>query len=335
MIKALPIDVIWKKRVIRSKIIREGWMNDNGLNNVMELIKRQKWENLFKRRELVHIDAVKEFYAKMTVIHLKKKDVVKSKVRGVEVEFDHEKLATILGIPGNNGICEYVKDVWEESKYIKPLEITRRFANNETLTAARRVQSTEMKPFQRFVHFIVMKNIVPRFRKRDTTSFMDLTYMDHLVNRRRINLPRVMMRHMAYIISVKDHELPYEVEAEDEDEGNKDDFDWEAVIDEATVEGESGSDDQFYDAQLEVEEPVTETPAAPAVPASSSAQQKDQEPSGVDPSGPTSREADFLKFQAEFERKRANRFHDELEKAKAENAKLLALLHQAQTKPHP
>ncbi|GAB2290645.1 hypothetical protein Dimus_024923 [Dionaea muscipula] len=91
----------------------------------MELIKRQKWENLFKRRELVHTDAVKEFYAKMSMIHLKKKDIVKSKVRGVEIEFDHEKLATILGIPGNNGICEYVKDVWEESKYIKPLEITR------------------------------------------------------------------------------------------------------------------------------------------------------------------------------------------------------------------
>ncbi|GAB2266746.1 hypothetical protein Dimus_001738 [Dionaea muscipula] len=207
MVKALPIDVIWKKRVIRGKIIREGWMNDNGLNNVMELIKRQKWENLFKRRELVHTDAVKEFYAKMTVIHLKKKDIVKSKVRGVEIEFDHEKLATILGIPGNNGICEYVKDVWEESKYIKPLEITRRLSES----------------------------------------------LDEI--------------------------------------------------------------------------PADATP--------SSVQQKDKGIAGVDPSGPTSREADFLKFQAEFERKRANKFHDELEKAKAENAKLLALLHQAQTKPHP
>ncbi|GAB2301329.1 hypothetical protein Dimus_035360, partial [Dionaea muscipula] len=78
-------------------------MDDNGSNNVMELIKRQKWENLFKRRELVHIDAVKEFYVKMTVIHLKKNDVVKSKVRGVEMEFDHEKLATILGIPETMG----------------------------------------------------------------------------------------------------------------------------------------------------------------------------------------------------------------------------------------
>ncbi|GAB2281112.1 hypothetical protein Dimus_015720 [Dionaea muscipula] len=151
-------------------------MNENGLSNVMEIIKRQKWENLFKRRELVHIDVVKEFYAKMTVIHLKKKDIVKSKVRGIEIEFDHEKLATILGVPEANGICEYIKEVWEESKYTKPLEITRRFANDE--------RSGE--------------------------------------NRRRD----------------EEVEAPEE-EAEDVNERNQDDFDWEAVIDEATVEGES------------------------------------------------------------------------------------------------
>ncbi|GAB2297654.1 hypothetical protein Dimus_031743 [Dionaea muscipula] len=143
MVKALPIDLIWRKRVIRSKIVKEGWMKDNGLSNVMELIKRQKWESLFKRRELVHMDVVKEFYAQMTVIHRKKKDFVRSSVKGVAIEFDHLKLASILGIPGNNGIYEYTKVVWEESKYTKPLEITRRFANNKTLTTARRVRSSE------------------------------------------------------------------------------------------------------------------------------------------------------------------------------------------------
>ncbi|GAB2278705.1 hypothetical protein Dimus_013379 [Dionaea muscipula] len=335
----------------------------------------------------------------MSVIHLKKKDVMKSKVRGVEIQFDHEKLATILGIPGNNGICEYVKDVWEESKYIKPLEITKRFANNETLTAARRVRSIEMKPFQRFVHFIVMKNIVPRFGKRDTTSFMDLTYMDHLVNRRRINLPRVMMRHMAYVISVKDHESPYgdwmtmvfeafgvplvnkkgeepkrydyfeetfltmcklrredgiwwigsgdnrrkdddvdapEGQAEKEDERNKDDFDWEAVIDKAAVEGDSRSGERFYDAEDEAQGSPDMHDEILAADIHGSAQQKEQTTSGVDLSRLIANSVvELLKFQAEFERKRANRFHDDLEKAKAENARLLALLHQAQSKPHP
>ncbi|GAB2296801.1 hypothetical protein Dimus_030904 [Dionaea muscipula] len=173
----------------------------------------------------------------MTVIHLKKKDIVKSKVRGIEIEFDHEKLATILGVPGVNGICEYIKRCGKSP-------------NTQSL-----------------------------LRSQEDLQMMRISWQQ---------------------------------------------------------EG-SSSDDQFYDAQVEVEEPVTETPAAPAVPASSSAQQKDQEPSGVDPSCPTGRlpKAEFLKFQAEFERKRANRFHDDLEKAKAENARLLALLHQAQTKPHP
>ncbi|GAB2281448.1 hypothetical protein Dimus_016036, partial [Dionaea muscipula] len=97
-----------------------------------------KGDNLFKRRDFVFVDAVKEFYARMTVTHLKKRDVVKSSVKGVAIEFDHDKLASILGVPGKNGICEYIKDVWEESKYTKPLEITRRFASDETLMAARR-----------------------------------------------------------------------------------------------------------------------------------------------------------------------------------------------------
>ncbi|GAB2295296.1 hypothetical protein Dimus_029469 [Dionaea muscipula] len=223
----------------------------------------------------------------MSVIHLKKKDVVKSKVRGVEIEFDHEKLATILGVPGTNGICEYIKDVWEESKYTKPLEITRIFANDENLMAARRVKEN------------------------------GVWWVGSGENRRRDD----------------EVEAPEE-EAEEEEEGNKAEFDWEAVIDEATIEAESGSDDQFYDAQVEVEEPVTETSAATT---HDSAQQKEQESSGVDPSCPTGRisEAVMTKLQAEFERKRANRFLADLEKAKAENARLLALLHQAQSKPKP
>ncbi|GAB2273044.1 hypothetical protein Dimus_007853 [Dionaea muscipula] len=218
----------------------------------------------------------------MTVIHLKKKDVVKSSVKGISIEFDHERLAAILDVPGRTGICEYIKEVWEESRYTKPLDITRRIANDESITAARRVKSRSGE------------------------------------NRRRDD----------------DGDVP-EVEAEGEDEGNKDDFDWEAVIDEATVEGESGSGEKFYDAEEEAQGSPDLHDEIPAEAPTSSAQQKDKDIAGVDPSSHTGKEAEFLKFQAEFERKRANRFHDDLEKAKAENARLLALLHQAQTKPHP
>ncbi|GAB2296194.1 hypothetical protein Dimus_030322 [Dionaea muscipula] len=315
-------------------------MIEHGLRNVMEVIKRQKWESLFKKRELVHVDAVKEFYAKLTMSHNRKKDVARSKVRGVEIVYDHLKLASILGVPINNGICEYIKE-----------------------------------------------NVVPHFRKRDTTSYIDLIYMDHLIARRLVNLPRVKMRHMSYVISVKDHKLPYgdwismvleefgvplvdkkgeepkrydyfeetfptmckltrengvwwiktrenrrrdddnEAPAEEEHEEAEaqNDFDWEA--------GESGSGEKFYDAEDEVQESLEVNEEVPAVVAQVSAQQKETEAAGVDPSGPSGHipKSVMNKMPAEFERARANRIQADLEKAQAENARLLALLQQAQT----
>ncbi|GAB2286157.1 hypothetical protein Dimus_020582 [Dionaea muscipula] len=269
----------------------------------------------------------------MTVIHLKKKDVVKTSVKGVALEFDHLKLASILGIPGNNGICEYIKD-----------------------------------------------NVVPRFGKRDTSSFMDLTYMDHLMTRRSVNLPRVMMRHMSYVISVKDHEFPYgdwltmvfeefgvplvdkkgeepkkydffeetfltmckltrenEVwwigsgenrrrddvmeasseEVHEEEETQNAEFDWEEVVDKAAVEGESRSGEKFFDAEDEVQDSPDVNEAVPAVVDQDSAQQKVTEATGVDPSGPSGHlpESVMNRLQAEFERARANRIQADLEKA--------------------
>ncbi|GAB2283249.1 hypothetical protein Dimus_017773 [Dionaea muscipula] len=195
-------------------MVRDSWMLDHGLNNVMELIKRQKWEKLFKRRELVHIDAVKEFYARLTLIHYKKKEVARSSVRRVEIEFDH----------------------------------------------MRRRDDEEVAP----------------------------------------------------------------AEAVNEEEQNQD-TDWEAVVDEAADQGESGSDDKFCDAQVDVEEPVAKVPAVPAFPASpgdSTNQQKEPEASGVDPSAPTGSISDviFSSLQADFERARANIIQADLEKAQAENA---------------
>ncbi|GAB2287006.1 hypothetical protein Dimus_021392 [Dionaea muscipula] len=105
---------------------------------------------------------------------LEEKGYCEVEVRGVDLEFDNEKLATILGVHGKNGICEYIEEVWEESKYTKPLQITRRFANDATIMKAGRVRSIEMKPSRRFIHFTVMKNVIPRFGKRDTSKLLGL-----------------------------------------------------------------------------------------------------------------------------------------------------------------
>ncbi|GAB2295204.1 hypothetical protein Dimus_029379 [Dionaea muscipula] len=326
----------------------------------------------------MHTTACKEFYANLTVSLSKKKEVATSMVSGVNIELDNITLASIIGVPRETSIYEYIKDVLESSKYCNPLEITRKFANDELITIARRVKSTEMKPFQR----------------------------------RKINLPRLMMRHMGYVISVKDHELPYgdwltmvfeafnvplidkqgeepkrydfceetfltmcqlkrengvwwleigrirrrddedEIPAENDqneevaEEGQNQEFDWEAVNDEDEIQGEevekdveiqegSGSDDQFFDAQVEVEAPADEVLVVPTFLASPADSTNVQKETVVDPSIPTDSFPDsaFMSLQAEFERARADRIQADLERAQAENARLLALLQQAKAQP--
>ncbi|GAB2292965.1 hypothetical protein Dimus_027189 [Dionaea muscipula] len=173
----------------------------------------------------MHTTACKEFYANLTIFIYKKKEIAKSRVKGVEIEFDSMKLASILDVPGHTG---------EEPKRYDYFEET----------------------------FLTMCKL-----KRED----GIWWVGTGENRRRddvVNAP----------------------EEEDEEEGgNQAKFDWEAVIDEATVEGESRSDEQFYDAQVDVEEPRMETHTAPKMVAQTSVQQKETTASGVDPSCPTGR----------------------------------------------
>ncbi|GAB2273062.1 hypothetical protein Dimus_007870 [Dionaea muscipula] len=112
-----------------------------------------------------------------------------------------------------------------------------------------------------------------------------------------------------------DEEVPEE-ETEEEEE-NQIDFDWEAVVDEAAVEGESGSGEKFYNAEDEVQGSPEVNDELPAVVTHASAQDKEPGSSGVDPSGPSSHlpEAVMNRLQAQFDRARANRFQADLEKA--------------------
>ncbi|GAB2288751.1 hypothetical protein Dimus_023063, partial [Dionaea muscipula] len=174
----------------------------------------------------------------LTMSHNRKKDVARSKVRGVEIVFDHLKLASILGIPGNNGISD--KGEWS------------------------------------LVDWWIGTR---EYRRRD----------DEI-------------------------EAPAE-EVHEEEVQN--DFDWEAVIDEAADQGESGSGEKFYDAEDEIQEPATMVEEVPAMAAQASAQQKETEAARVDPSGLSGHilKTVMNKLQAEFERARVDRIQADLEKA--------------------
>ncbi|GAB2266818.1 hypothetical protein Dimus_001806, partial [Dionaea muscipula] len=162
----------------------------------------QKWEKLFAKRDLVFKTECREFYKNLKVSVTWKKEVAKSRVNGVEIEFNRMTLATILEIPENSGLCDCIKEEWEPARYSNPLEITRKFANDDTIVEARR----------------------------------------------------------------------------------NPEFDWEAEIDEAALQGESGSGEKFYDAEDEIQESAAVVEEVPEMAAHASAQQKESEATGVDPS---------------------------------------------------
>ncbi|GAB2275765.1 hypothetical protein Dimus_010516 [Dionaea muscipula] len=131
-------------------------------------------------------------------------------------------------------------------------------------------------------------------------------------------------------------EAPAE-EVHEEEATQNAEFDWEEVVDEAAVEGKSGSGEKFFDVEDEVQDSPDANEAVPVVVNQDSAQQKKTETTGVDPSSPSSHlpESEMLKLQVEFERTKAYKFQADLEKAQTENVRLLALLQQAQSKPKP
>ncbi|GAB2292579.1 hypothetical protein Dimus_026816 [Dionaea muscipula] len=270
-------------------------------------------------RDLVLKTKCREFYKNLTVSITWKKEVAKSIVNGVEIEFDGMTLATILESPGNNGLCDYIKEVWEETKYCKPLEITKKFANDENILEARRV-----KIFEAFsVPLNYKKGEDPKRYDYFEKTFLTMCQLKRIDEVWWLGTGEGRRRDDDKVL------------AENLEVNQEEDFDWEVVNEDVHVEGEqvekeddSGSNEKYFEAMDDVEEPIDVIIKVPEVPAPVSDQQKEKTAAGVDLSGPTGSipESDFLQLQIEFDRIRAEKHQAELDHARAENARLQALL---------
>ncbi|GAB2279099.1 hypothetical protein Dimus_013755 [Dionaea muscipula] len=237
-------------------------------------------------------------------------------------------LATILRISENTGICDYVNEIWEETSYYNPLEITRKFSNDETIVKEGRVKSSEMKPFQRLLHIFVMKNILPRVfeafevplddkegEEPVKTNFFEETFLGMSQLRREDGIWWIGSGVNRWRDDVEEDENEEEV-AQEENEAVEEEttrstpaeFQWEQVQEEAEIEGEqsekevvvdgSSSRDTFYDAEEEETTTDEDVPTAAAVTKEKKRKLKD---SGVDPLGSIP-DFDLLHLQAEMNR---------------------------------
>ncbi|GAB2296162.1 hypothetical protein Dimus_030295 [Dionaea muscipula] len=148
-----------------------------------------------------------------------------------------------LVFPGKNGICEYIKDVWEESKYTKPLEITRRFANNEILTIAEELNLDHELPYGDWLTMVFKEFGVPLVGKKGEEpkryDYFEETFL---------TMCKLTRENGVWWVGTGENRRTDDVvnapeEKDEEEGGNQAEFDWEAVINKATVEGESRSDE--------------------------------------------------------------------------------------------
>ncbi|GAB2301569.1 hypothetical protein Dimus_035584 [Dionaea muscipula] len=199
---------------------------------------------------------------------------------------------------------------------------------------------------------------------------MDLGYMDHLIARRLVNLPRVMMRHMSYVISVKDHELPYGdwltmvfeafgvplVDKKGEEPKRYDFFEETFLTmcmltrengiwwigsgenrrrddDEEAPEEEAEDENERNKDDFGEEEPVMKL-TRPGGPKPILTRRRNEASAESTPRVLLAKKAEFTKFRASLKERERSRFHDELEKAKARMPNF-SLTSRSRAKTHP
>ncbi|KAF3654906.1 hypothetical protein FXO37_16246 [Capsicum annuum] len=120
--------------------------------------------------------------------------------------------ARILHFP-SRGWSHYVKESWPPlDNLASALDICRKFSGKPTLVRHRRVFKREMSPLHQLYFDFVHKMILPRKERRTISIFLDLTLIELLDTKVRIDLPRLILKHMQRVLlkEVSGHALPYQ-----------------------------------------------------------------------------------------------------------------------------
>lgn len=195
-----------QKTVVRGKIVRPGLLREQGLGSFLEKLDQQGWLELFSDGTLgCSVPDLAEFYANCAVTN----GVVTSTVKGQDISFDTEDLGVLLGVP-TVGFKAYVREDKTALSRDQLLTLCRKIAQKPDLDIPRHVQKAEMVPLHRLLYWFVIKNIIPRGQGRNRADAMDLCLVDLLDTGSQINLPALMISHIARIANTsKDHDLGY------------------------------------------------------------------------------------------------------------------------------
>jgi len=134
---------------------------------------------------------------------------VTSEVNGTQIRFDAKELGEILRVPAS-GFDLYVREDKFVLGYGRLLELAQKFSQQPGPQIPQSVKRGDMTLLHQLLFWFVIKNVIPRGQGHNLADAMDQCFIDLMDKGEQINLPSIMIRHIARIAnSTRDHVLGY------------------------------------------------------------------------------------------------------------------------------
>jgi len=140
MTPAAKLAYFLQRSVVRGKVVRTEYFQEQGLEVFLEKLRAQGWLSLFTNTQMgCSVPELAEFYANCVITD----GVVISKVNGKEVRFDAQKLGEILGVP-STGFDLYVRGDKSVFGAARLLELAQKLSQQTGLQTPKSVKKGDM-----------------------------------------------------------------------------------------------------------------------------------------------------------------------------------------------
>jgi len=136
-----------KRGVVRGKVVKVSYFQDQGLEVFLDKLKAQGWYELFTNTQLgCSQPDVAEFYANVTLHG----DVISSSVNGVLIEVNAQALGVILGVPAT-GFDLHIREDKKPLSRDRLLELSRHLSQQPGLRSPQAVKKGDMQPLHQLL----------------------------------------------------------------------------------------------------------------------------------------------------------------------------------------
>jgi len=186
--------------------MKVAYFKEQGLEVFLDKLRVQGWLELLTNTQLgCFVLDLAEFYAHCSVTD----GVVTSEVNGMKIRFDTKELGEILGVLAS-GFDLYVHKDKSVLGYDRLLELAQKFSPQPGPQTPQSAKKGDMKSLHQLLFWFFIKNVIRRGQVCNLVDAMDQCFVDLMDKGEQINLPSIMIRHIARIAnSTRDHVLGY------------------------------------------------------------------------------------------------------------------------------